>query len=196
MYTLAFRRYTSRVFGIEIEAARARKAAEPGTSIAQGVGEALPFEARAFDVVFSHEVLEHVQDDRHAVEEMVRVAKPGGYLVIFVPNRLYPFETHGIYWRGEYYFGNKPLVNWLPNVLRRHLAPHVRAYTKRGLRRLFDDLPVQIKVHTQIYPGFDNVVARHPAFGRALRRLTYTMEHTPLRRFGLSHFLVLEVQRA
>jgi SAM-dependent methyltransferase len=196
MYTSAFQPYTSEVFGIEIEQPRAQQAAETGTAVAQAMGETLPFAANTFDVVFSHEVLEHVRDDRRAVEEMVRVARPGGHLVIFVPNRLYPFETHGIYWRGEYHFGNKPFVNWLPNVLRRRLAPHVRAYTVRGLRHLFEALPVRVKAHTQIYPGYDNIVARHPKVGRAVRRLTYAMERTPLRRFGLSHFLVLEVQRA
>jgi SAM-dependent methyltransferase len=196
MYTSAFQRYTSEVFGIEIERPRAKQAAGTGTSVAQAVGEALPFAANTFDVVFSHEVLEHVRNDRRAVEEMVRVARPGGHLVIFVPNRLYPFETHGIYWRGTYHFGNKPFVNWLPNVLRRRLAPHVRAYTVPGLQHLCEALPVHIKVHTQIYPGYDNIVARHPKVGRAVRSLTYGMERTPLRRFGLSHFLVLEVHRA
>ena len=43
-----------------------------------------------------------------------------------------------------------------------------------------------------IYPGFDNVVARRPAPGRVLRRVLYTLEHTPMQAFGLSHFLVLE----
>ncbi len=195
MYTSAFQRYTSDIFGIEIEWDRGRQAAESGTSVAQGVGEALPFADCAFDVVFSHEVLEHVQDDRQAVEEMVRVARPDGHLVIFVPNRLYVFETHGIYWRGKYHFGNKPFVNWLPNVLRRRLAPHVRAYTARGLQRLFDGLPLRTRVHTQIYPGYDNIVARYPTVGSAIRRLTYAMERTPLRLLGLSHFVVLEVQR-
>ncbi len=195
MYTSAFQRYTSTVYGIEIEGSRARQALELETSVAQGVGETLPFVDNVFDVVFSHEVLEHVRDDRLAMKEMVRVAQPGGYLVIFVPNRLYAFETHGIYWRGAYHFGNKPFVNWLPNALRRRLAPHVRAYTMRSLRRLFAGLPVHTMVHTQIYPGYDNIVARHPRMGRLVRRLTYALERTPLRRFGLSHFLVLEVQR-
>ena len=195
MYALAFQRYASEVFGIEVELSRAREASALEARAAQGMGEALPFPDDWFDIVFSHEVLEHVRDDRRSVEEMVRVVRPGGHLVIFVPNRLYFFETHGIYWRGEYRFGNKPLVNWLPNFLRRRLAPHVRAYTIRGLRRLFAGLPVRINVLTQIYPGYDNIVQRRPELGRALRRLTYAMERTPLRRLGLSHFIVAEVQR-
>ncbi len=30
-----------------------------------------------------------------AINEIIRVLKPGGRLVLFVPNRGYPFETHG-----------------------------------------------------------------------------------------------------
>ena len=44
--------------------------------------------------------------------------KPGGTIVAFAPNRLYPFETHGAYFGGRYVFGNIPLVNWLPDPLR------------------------------------------------------------------------------
>jgi len=193
MYTLAFLRYTPHVFGVEIETDRVREARVRAKGVARSVGEALPFADNAFDVVFSHEVLEHVADDRLCAREVVRVARPGGRIVIFVPNRAYFFETHGIYWRGVYRFGNKPLVNWLPDVLRNRLAPHVRAYTGRGLRRLFADLPTRVVVHTQVYPGYDNIVGRLPRLGRYLQHITYTLERTPLRFFGLSHFLVLEV---
>jgi SAM-dependent methyltransferase len=192
MYPTAFLRYTDDVVGIEIEFERAQQAYEKAT-VTQARGEDLPFPDDAFDIVHSHEVLEHVTDDRRAVREMVRVVRPGGRIVIFVPNRLYAFETHGIYWRGEYQFGNKPFVNWLPTPLRDRLAPHVRAYTRRDLRRLFADLPVRVVVHTQIYPGYDNIVARKPRLGRLLRGVTYALERTPLRIFGLSHFLVLQV---
>jgi SAM-dependent methyltransferase len=193
MYTEAFLRYTPHVFGIEIEPERAQAARTRARGVAGAVGEALPFADAAFDVVFSHEVLEHVRDDGQCARELVRVARPGGRVVVFVPNRLYPFETHGIYWRGKYRFGNKPLVNWLPDILRRRLAPHVRAYTASGLRRLFEGLPVRVVVHTQVFPGYDNVVARTPRLGHWLRTISYAMERTPLRVFGLSHFLVLEV---
>ena len=57
---------------------------------------------------------------------------------------------------------------------------------------LLAGLPVQVVSHTQIYPGYDNLVARRPAVGRYLRRVTYALEQTPLRVFGLSHLLVIE----
>ena len=117
---------------------------------------------------------------------------PGGRIVMFCPNRLYPFETHGHYWRGEYHFGNTPLINYLPNPLRNRLAPHVRAYTGPGLKNLFAGLPARVVHHEVVYPGFDNVVARRPGLGRWLRRGLYAAEHTPLQVFGLSHFLVIE----
>jgi hypothetical protein len=120
------------------------------------------------------------------------VLTPGGRAVIFAPNRLYPFETHGHYWRGEYHFGNTPLINYLPDSLRNRLAPHVRAYTAKGLRNLFLGQPVRVVHHTQIYPGYDNIAARRPALGQWVRRITYTLENTPLTAFGLSHFLVVE----
>nr|HID13768.1 class I SAM-dependent methyltransferase [Anaerolineae bacterium] len=192
MYTAAFLRETPHVFGVEIERGRALEARERAAGVVQATGERLPFPDAGFDVVFSHEVLEHVADDRAGVAEMVRVTRPGGRIVVFVPNRLYPFETHGIFWHGRYHFGNVPLVNWLPTPLRNRLAPHVRAYTAGGLRRLFDSLPVRVVHHTQVFPGYDNVVARAPALGRALRAVTYALERTPLRIFALSHLLVVE----
>ena len=192
MYTAAFLRQTPHVFGVEVERERALEARERAAGVVQAVGEHLPFPDAAFDVVFSHEVLEHVADDRACVAEMVRVTRLGGRIVVFVPNRRYPFETHGVFWRGRYHFGNVPLVNWLPTPLRDRLAPHVRAYTAGGLRRLFTGLPVRVVHHTQIFPGYDNVVARAPTLGRLLRATTYFLEHTPLHILGLSHLLVVE----
>ncbi len=194
MYTKAFRRYTPCVFGVEIETERAREAWEQERvkGVVVAPGEALPFADESFDVVFNHEVLEHVTDDVRVVAEMVRVCRVGGRVVTFCPNRWYPFETHGCYWRGRYSFGNKPFVNYLPGPLRNRLAPHVRAYTGRGLRRLFADRPVRLVHHARIYAGYDNVVARWPRVGDMLRQGSYALERTPLQVLGLSHLLVVE----
>jgi len=194
MYTEHFRQYSPSVIGVEIDLAVARQARSRIPGIVVAPAEALPFRSGSFDVIFSHEVLEHVLDDHAAAAEMARVTAPGGRIVIYVPNRLYPFETHGHYWRGQYHFGNTPLINWLPDALRNRLAPHVRAYTGASLRDLFAGQPIRLVHHAVIYPGFDNVVARRPALGQVLRRILYTLEHTRLQTFGLSHFLVLEKQ--
>ena len=195
MYVRALRRYTPHVVGLDIDAKVLRIASQDLPLICQAAGEHLPFPDDTFDTVLSHEVIEHVSDDLQTAAEMIRVLKPGGRAIIFCPNRFYPFETHGHFWRGRYHFGNTPLINYLPNPLRNRLAPHVRAYTPWGLRRLFDGLPVRIVHHTQIYPGYDNIVARRPRLGRWIRRVTYALERTPLRALGLSHVLVVEKVR-
>jgi SAM-dependent methyltransferase len=156
------------------------------------MGERLPFADEIFTCVLSNEVLEHVADDRLSMAEMARVLKPGGRIVIFCPNRWYPVEQHGIYWRGTYRFGNKPLVNYLPNSLRNRLAPHVRVYTRRGLLKLTEGLPLRVVHHTRIFGGYDNISYRAPRLGRFLKRALYLAEQSPLRVFGLSHLLVLE----
>ena len=122
----------------------------------------------------------------------MRTLRPGGRLVLFVPNRGYPFETHGIYWRGHYHFGNKPLVNYLPRPWRDRLAPHVNVYTRRDLKRLFAGLPVQMIECTTIFGAYDNIIARRPAFGKFLRAALQFLEKTPLQVLGLSHFWVVE----
>jgi len=123
---------------------------------------------------------------------MIRSLRPGGRLVLYCPNRGYPFETHGIYWRGRYHFGNIPLINWLPRSWRDRLAPHVRVYSRRDLERLFKNLPVRIISQTHVFGAYDNIIARWPRLGLILRNSLQMLEHTPLRILGLSHFWVVE----
>lgn len=194
MYVRAVSPYAESVWGMDVEGEHLEIARHnsPDANLQQAVCEALPYPDEFFDCILSHEVLEHVEDDRAAVAEMARVLRPGGRAVIFVPNRLYPFETHGHYWRGRYVFGNTPLINYLPDALRNRLAPHVRAYTGQGLLDLFLGLPLRVVHFTQIFPGYDNLSARRPALGKWIRRITYALEASPLRRFGISHLAVVE----
>ena len=193
-YLGPLRQFTLLVFGLEYEFGRAREAGQrhPPALIVCAAGEHLPYHDNVFDLMLSNEVIEHVQDDRLAVAEMVRTLKPGGRLALFCPNRWYPVETHGIYWRGVYKFGNIPLVNYLPDSLRNKLAPHVRAYTGPGLRKLFEGLPARVVTHTRIFGGYDNLIARFGAAGKMIRAALYAVEKSPLNALGLSHFLVVE----
>lgn len=186
------RRFTESVQAFDIEWGRARQARQEVPDALTAAGEQIPFAAGTFDVLLSHEVIEHVADDRKSAREMVRVLKPGGRLLLFCPNRWHPFETHGHYWRGEYHFGNTPLINYLPKFWRDRLAPHVRAYTSAEIRGLFDFRQVRLVHHSRIYGGYDNIIARLGQPAAVIRDLLYRFEKTPLDTWGLSHFLVIE----
>ncbi|MBD3165168.1 methyltransferase domain-containing protein, partial [bacterium] len=51
------------------------------------MGEALPFRDASFDAVISFEVLEHVVSPVRTMRELHRILKPGGTVLISVPNK-------------------------------------------------------------------------------------------------------------
>ncbi|HSL42565.1 MAG TPA: methyltransferase domain-containing protein [Anaerolineales bacterium] len=195
MYVEHLSPFGGTVIGLEYDFERAVEARINSPQIVNGAGEFLPFPSQTFDLILSHEVLEHVQDDRTAICEMIRVLQPGGRVVLFIPNRGYPFETHGIYWRGKYSFGNKLFVNYLPRPWRDLLAPHVRVYSRNDLENLFINLPVKFIEQTIIFGAYDNIIARFGPLGKVLRAVLQTLERTPLKIFGLSHVWVVEKVR-
>ena len=112
-------------------------------------------------------------------------------MVIYAPNRLYPFETHGFFFAGKYHGPcNLPiLANWVPDFVRNYFAPHVRIYTQKQVKELFDGLNVEFVVESHIFPGCDNWAERG-MMGRLFRDVMHLVENSPLRRFGISHFVV------
>ena len=51
-------------------------------------GRTLPFPDLSQDAVFASHCLEHIEDDRNALQDWFRVLKVGGFLVIMVPHQL------------------------------------------------------------------------------------------------------------
>lgn len=59
----------------------------------------LPFADNTYDVVFCNHVLEHIEDDAKAMNELYRILKPGGYGIFQVPqdtNRQSTYEDFSI----------------------------------------------------------------------------------------------------
>jgi len=54
----------------------------------------IPFQSDQFDMVVSHQVLEHVQNYEEALREIRRVLKPGGISIHIFPSRYTPIERH------------------------------------------------------------------------------------------------------
>lgn len=97
-------------------------------------GDVLPLPDACADVVTSFTVLEHVADERLALAEIRRVLRPGGLLVVTVPNRWWLFETHGadlplLPWN------RVPLVSWWPKRLHDRWA-RARIYRRREITAL------------------------------------------------------------
>lgn len=96
----------------------------------------IPLPDGAADVVTSFTVLEHVPDERAALAEIYRVLRPGGRLLISVPNRWWIFETHGanlplLPWN------RVPLVSWWPKRLHDRWA-RARIYRLREIVQMVE----------------------------------------------------------
>jgi 2-polyprenyl-3-methyl-5-hydroxy-6-metoxy-1,4-benzoquinol methylase len=80
--------------------------------------------AEGFDAVVALEVLEHLADPLAAIDELGSVLKPGGLLVVSLPN-----EAH-LLARLRMLFGALPFGG--------HDDPHLRHFDRRLARRLFE----------------------------------------------------------
>jgi SAM-dependent methyltransferase len=76
-----------------LDAALARRVGEvrPGS-----LEEPLPFADGAFDLAVALDVLEHVGDDAFALRELARVVRPGGRLVLTVPQYAWLWGEHDV----------------------------------------------------------------------------------------------------
>jgi len=191
-YAAKFQELGAEVWGVDVDRENIVEAKKLIENVALAPAENLSFPKESFDMVFLHEVLEHVEDDRRALKEASRVLKPDGKIILFVPNRLYPFETHGFYLGKKFIHKNLPLVNWLPLRLRNKITAKVRIYTRRSFIKLIDDLPLSVEKIDWLMPALDKVQSRHKIIGKILRKKLDLLQKSWFRRFGISIFLVLK----
>ncbi len=81
------------VIGVDVDQSQLRLAAS--NALARGIRNvtfrqasayALPFEDASFDAVFSHALLEHLKDPPRAMQEFLRVLRPGGVAGVCTPD--------------------------------------------------------------------------------------------------------------
>jgi SAM-dependent methyltransferase len=105
----------------------------PPEVVHEGRGEALPFPDASFDLVYSSNVLEHVGNPEGVLDEALRVLRPGGTMVMVVPN-------YGSWWEGHYGILWWPeMPAWLAKLYVRALGrdpSYVDTLSLIGYRRL------------------------------------------------------------
>jgi ubiquinone/menaquinone biosynthesis C-methylase UbiE len=80
--------HAAQVCGVDLSPGMAHKALERGHHVMVASATELPFADHTFDMVCSFKVLAHVPDIRRALDELVRVTRPGGHLALEFYNPL------------------------------------------------------------------------------------------------------------
>jgi SAM-dependent methyltransferase len=190
-------------YGVEFDEGKLATAGRDGELAARlSVGdlEALAFPDESFDLALLNEVLEHVPDDRAALAEVCRVLRPGGRVIVLSPTRLYPFETHGVFWRGS---GRRvphtvPGIPWLPLALGTRFFDYwARNYWPWELRGLVRRSGMRVIATGSVWQTFENISGHQPRWlariSPLLRALASLCEGIPgLRAFGVSQVIVAE----
>jgi len=92
------------------------------TNFKKANAENLPFKDNQFHAVSAIALLEHLENDKKAVEEMGRVCKKGGLVFITVPNA----------------YKSMPLYTWIPYLIHDKQIGHLRHYSAKHLTHLFE----------------------------------------------------------
>jgi ubiquinone/menaquinone biosynthesis C-methylase UbiE len=142
-----------KIFGLDMNREALKKglkrlAGAEDAYLVQGKGEAIPFRANSFDVVYSSEVIEHTSDPGGFIAESWRVLSINGIFIITTPSR----------------FNYATLAGTLvPRTLKIHLRrfiyyvkpgpdidPHFREYTPKELNDLLQQNKFMVE---KIIPG-------------------------------------------
>lgn len=137
----------ARVFGIDVSepiVRQARAAFDETQRLRPLVSDVrrLPFGDETFDAVYSMGTIEHFAETEASVVELARILKPGGRLILGVPNRHDPFL--------------RPLVVAALHRIGLYAYGYEKSYSRRSLRRMLVAAGLDVRIETGILfmPGW------------------------------------------
>ena len=152
VYSICERKGRARVVGFDHEASQVKDAVDylrSGNNLCLADAVHMPFWSGLFDVVVSMHVLEHVEPEKGMMDEIRRVLKPDGVLLISVPNDLsfgvLPYRPLRLLLQGK-------MAAMLPFSLRKYVKSlsysdlsHHREYTARSISGLLQSNGFQVE---------------------------------------------------
>lgn len=122
------------VVGLDISLSMLGKARARNKNIVCANSEKLPFSTGSFDTVFCRSILHHLSDPYSAVEEMHRVLRPGGELVIM--------ET------------NKSIFNTIPRKVLKHTEHFSDLHRNFDSKEILSIIRKKFQIESYSYFGF------------------------------------------
>ncbi len=162
----------------------------------QASADMLPFKNSCFDTILILEVLEHLPSDKKAIQEAKRVSKQDAFLLVTVPNKFYPFETHGLK-VGTTNVNNIlgvgiPFLSWMPRFVRERVE-RARIYTQKQLVEMLRDGGFKILKIDYMMPPLDMI--QSAKLVSAARKVLRILEATWLKYLGC-HIIIIAYPRA
>lgn len=150
-----------------------------------GTATSLDFANGFFDAVICMGVLERINNDDDALAEMSRVLKPGGILIITVPNKWSP----ALLWRDNLFYPVAELLRPLKRraqsddgpAIRGHRRYSARAFRASIGRKGCDVSDVEYVVYNLLPAPIDSVL---PQLNTKLMKATERLHHSRLRWMG------------
>jgi 2-polyprenyl-3-methyl-5-hydroxy-6-metoxy-1,4-benzoquinol methylase len=135
------------VEGMEISTKVAQIGRQRGYKITLGdVHQVFPYKDNSFNIITAGEIIEHIYDTDFFLNEIKRILKPNGFLIISTPN----IATIGR--RLMLLFGFNPLIE----TSLEHASGHIRYFTKKSLEELLNKHGYKITEHTSDTINFTN----------------------------------------
>jgi ubiquinone/menaquinone biosynthesis C-methylase UbiE len=201
-YVLALMKtFSVNVSGIEYQKEKvlqAHKIPELKSRIIQGDIEHIPYPDNHFDVAILNEVIEHVPDERKTLSEIYRILKPNGIIIIFAPNKWFPFETHGVNLRGHTMSIPLwvPFIPYIPMKIGNKIFDYwARNYWQSEILNLVQSSHFLIIERSWLWQTFENISGKQPFLLHLMKpflRITANIfESIPvIKRFGVSQVIV------
>lgn len=90
-------------------------------NVVEGGINSIPYGDNSFDVVTAFDVIEHVEDDKAAVSEMIRVCKNGGIIVITVPAYMFLWSYNDVFNHHKRRYDREQIVNLVKGSINMHI---------------------------------------------------------------------------
>lgn len=153
-------------YGLEISPVVAQHTRETGITVFEkNIEDGIPLPDASVDVAVMGEVIEHVFDPDTCIEELRRILRPGGALIVTTPNiaswlnrLLVLFGVQPIFSETSV---RKKYGHWLPLLGngKTNVQGHLKLFTLGALRELLEDLGLRVE---RVRGYKFRIIAEHP----------------------------------